>query len=85
MIKNKNIKFDKEQKIGAIGLRVKKWITYHGLSFNINTNLDYYKNINPCGLTNYKTTSLEALGIKLSEKNFDKIYLKFFLKGLKIL
>ena len=37
--KSNNISFDKEKKIGAIGLRIKKWITYHGLSFNINPDL----------------------------------------------
>ena len=39
--KSNNISFDKEKKIGAIGLRIKKWITYHGLSFNINPCLLY--------------------------------------------
>ena len=39
--KSNNITFDKEKKIGAIGLRIKKWITYHGLSFNINPDLKY--------------------------------------------
>ena len=39
------IKLSKEKKIGAIGLRIKKWVTYHGLSFNLNPNLDYYNNI----------------------------------------
>ena len=37
-------KFSREEKIGAIGLRLKKWITYHGLSVNINPDLDYYNN-----------------------------------------
>ena len=37
--KNKNLKLKKEEKIGAIGLRIKKWVTYHGLSFNINPHI----------------------------------------------
>ena len=81
--KNKTVKLDKEEKIGAIGLRVKKWVTYHGLSFNLNPNLDYYKNIDACGLPKYYATSMEALGVKLSQENFDELYLKFFLKELK--
>jgi len=81
--KNKKVKLDKEEKIGAIGLRVKKWVTYHGLSFNLNPNLDYYKNIDACGLPQHKPTSMKALGVNLSQDNFDKLYLKFFLKGLK--
>ena len=73
----------KEKKIGAIGLRIKKWIAYHGLSFNINPNLTYYQNIDACGLKNYSVTSLSDLGIELSQKQFDKIFLSYFIKGLK--
>jgi len=78
VIKSKGKKLLKEKKIGAIGLRVKKWITYHGLSFNINPNLNFYKNINPCGLSNYATTSLKELNIDLSNKEFDKLFEKNF-------
>ena len=81
--KNKGVKLKKEEKIGAIGLRIKKWVTYHGLSFNLNPNLEYYDNIDPCGLNEYSTTSMEKLNIKLSQENFDKSYLKYFLQGLK--
>ena len=77
------IKLSKEKKIGAIGLRIKKWITYHGLSFNIDPDLTYYKNIEPCGLKNYSTTSLKELGVKLSKKEFDQIFLDIFNKELK--
>ena len=73
----------KEKKIGAIGLRIKKWVTYHGLSFNINPNLKYYQNIHACGLKNYSATSLDDLGIDLSKKKFDKIFLDYFSIGLK--
>jgi len=52
-------KFTKEEKIGAIGLRLKKWITYHGLSFNINPKMNNYQYINACGLRNFKNTSLK--------------------------
>ena len=83
VIKNKKITLEKEKKIGAIGLRVKKWITYHGLSFNLNPDLNYYKNIEPCGLSNQSVTSLKSLGINLSQDTFDKLYLRFFLKELK--
>ena len=81
--KNKTVKLEKEEKIGAIGLRVKKWVTYHGLSFNLNPNLNYYNYIDACGLPKYHTTSMKALGVNLSQKHFDDLYLRFFLKGLK--
>ena len=83
--KNKKVKLEKEKKIGAIGLRVKKWVTYHGLSFNLNPNLDYYKNIDACGLPKHYATSMKALGVNLSQETFDELYLKFFLRGLKYL
>ena len=75
-------KFNKEEKIGAIGLRLKNWVTYHGLSFNINPDMQNYEFINPCGLENYKNTSLKELGIKIKENKFDKEFSQIFLKNL---
>ena len=82
VIKSKGKKLSKEKKIGAIGLRLKKWITYHGLSFNINPDLKFYKNINACGLKNYSSTSLKDLDTNLSNKEFDTIFKKYFVKEL---
>ena len=76
-------KFSREEKIGAIGLRLKKWITYHGLSFNINPDMHNYDFIKACGLDNFKNTSLKELGIHIKEKKFDKEFAKIFLKNLK--
>ena len=78
-------KFSKEEKIGAIGLRLKNWITYHGLSFNINPDMRNYNFINSCGLKNFKNTSLQELGIKINENKFDEEYSEIFLNNLKIL
>ena len=77
------VKLSKEKKIGAIGLRIQKWITYHGLSFNIDPDLTYYKNIKACGLTNYSATSLRELGVNLSQKEFDQILINILDKNLK--
>jgi lipoyl(octanoyl) transferase len=49
----------KERKICAIGIRCSRWITMHGLAFNVNTNLDYFNNIIPCGIQNKQVTSLK--------------------------
>ena len=81
--KSNNITFDKEKKIGAIGLRIKKWITYHGLSFNINPDLKYYNYIHSCGLKEYQNTSMEELGIKLEQSEFDTKFKKIFIEKLK--
>ena len=78
-------KFSKEQKIGAIGLRLKNWITYHGLSFNINPDMKNYKYINACGLQNFRNTSLEELGININENRFDEEFSQIFLKNLNSL
>ena len=82
VIKSQGNKLLKEKKIGAIGLRMKKWITYHGLSFNINPDLKYYENINACGLINYSSTSLKDLCINLTNKEFDKMFKKNFISEI---
>ena len=83
VIKNNKIAFDKEKKIGAIGLRVKKWITYHGMSFNINPDLRYYDYIHSCGLKEFENTSMEELGIKLDQGEFDEYFKNIFIDKLK--
>ncbi len=66
----------KTRKICAIGIRTSRWVTMHGLAFNVNTDLSYYELINPCGFTDKSATSLKAeLG-----KNIDKEEVKSKLK-----
>jgi len=50
---------EKARKICAFGVRCSRWITMHGLAFNVNTNLDYFKNIVPCGINDKDVTSLQ--------------------------
>ncbi len=71
--------FDKEnneKKIAAIGIRVRKWVSFHGLSVNINPNLEHFKGIVPCGISEYGVTSLKELGINISPYEFDEIFLR---------
>jgi len=60
-----------ESKIAAIGIRIKKWVTYHGISLNVAPDLSHYAGIVPCGINNFGVTSLAALGIDVSMKEVD--------------
>ena len=70
------------KKVAAIGVRVKKWIAYHGFSININNDLNKYKAIIPCGINDKGVTSLEKIN-KQSYKNFDKKLIENFILNLK--
>ncbi len=59
----------KESKIAAIGLRVSKGVVYHGVSLNITTNLEHYKGIVPCGISDFGVTSLSDIGIVCTFKD----------------
>jgi lipoyl(octanoyl) transferase len=64
-----------EDKIAAIGLRVRSWVTWHGLSFNIDPNLSHFNAINPCGNVDQRfgVTSLHALGYTVSLAEVDMV------------
>ncbi len=71
-------KSKKSKKISAIGIKVKKWIAYHGFSLNINNDLTQYDKIIPCGIKNKGITSLKRSGIN-DYKNINKIIVNEFL------
>ena len=71
-------KGDNSMKIAAIGIRVKKWIAYHGFALNISNDLEKYKKIVPCGIRDKGITSLKNMGIK-NYQNINEIIAKKFL------
>ena len=52
-----------EEKIAAIGVRVRRWVTYHGVALNVDPELDHYRGIVPCGIAEHGVTSLARLGV----------------------
>ena len=68
----------KSLKIAAIGIKVRKWIAYHGFSLNISNDLSKYKVIVPCGIRGKGITSLKEMGIN-NHKKVDKIIIEKFL------
>jgi lipoyl(octanoyl) transferase len=62
-----------EAKIAALGIRVRKWVTFHGIALNINPNLSHYAGIVPCGIRGFGVTSLHSLGVKASMEEVDAV------------
>ena len=71
-INSRKIVNKERHKIASIGIRVRKKISFHGISVNINPNLDFFDKIVPCGLENSKATSAKELGVKVSYDDFDE-------------
>ena len=71
-----------EDKIAAIGIRLKKWVSLHGISINVEPELDHFSGIVPCGVQNHGVTSLVDLGLPVTmndldielQKNFEEIF-----------
>jgi len=60
-----------EAKIGAIGVRVRRWVTLHGFAVNLAPDLSHYGGIVPCGIAEFPVTSAEALGKSVAPETFD--------------
>ena len=74
----------RENKIAALGIRVRKWVSFHGMAINVNPDLSHYAGIGPCGISEHGVTSLAALGKDVTlevldaelKRQFDKIVWK---------
>ena len=74
---------DEVKKIAAIGIRVSKWIAYHGFAININNDLENYKKIIPCGISDKGVTNLKNI-LDQDYSNLSDILIKNFISNLKI-
>ncbi len=62
-----------ESKIAAIGVRIRRWVSYHGIAVNINPDLSHFGGIVPCGIAEHGVTSLKDLGVDVSMDKFDEV------------
>ncbi len=71
-----------EEKIAAIGIRLRKWVSFHGISINVDPDLSHFDGIVPCGISDYGVTSLVDLGLPVTmpdldvalQRSFDKVF-----------
>lgn len=70
----------REDKIAAIGIRVRKWVTFHGISINVEPELSHYKGIIPCGVEGHGITSLVDLGLPITMEDLDIVLKQEFEK-----
>ena len=67
-----------EDKVAAIGLRLRKWVSFHGISINVEPDLDHFTGIVPCGISEYGVTSLVDLGLPVTMTDVDSALRKTF-------
>lgn len=61
-----------EKKIAAIGVRVRHWVSYHGIAINVEPDLSHFDGIVPCGISEYGVTSLADLGLQITKNELDQ-------------
>ena len=71
-----NTRDGREAKIAAIGIRVRKWVSFHGISLNVEPDLSHFGGIVPCGIRDYGVTSLADLGLEVSMEEVDAALMK---------
>lgn len=60
-----------EAKVGALGVRIRRWVTYHGFSVNLAPELSHFSGIVPCGIADFPVTSLDEMGVTARQGRFD--------------
>lgn len=70
-----------EAKIAALGIRLRKWVTFHGIAINVSPDLSHYAGIVPCGIRDYGVTSIKAMGVNASMADVDAVLKEEFEKA----
>jgi lipoyl(octanoyl) transferase len=70
-VERKGVGWSREDKIAALGVKLRKWVSFHGVSLNVEPNLDDFAGIVPCGLTEHGVTSLVDLGLPVTMDEAD--------------
>jgi lipoyl(octanoyl) transferase len=73
-----------EEKIAAIGVRVRRWVTYHGLALNVDPELEHYRGIVPCGIAEHGVTSLAELGTAATMEEVDAALRRAFAEVFEV-
>ena len=68
----------RDDKIAAVGVRVRRWVTYHGVSLNVDPDLSHYDGIVPCGIRDHGVTSLDDLGLPITMAEVDQELMRCF-------
>ena len=68
----------REDKIAAIGIRVRRWVTFHGIALNVDPVLEHFSGIVPCGISDQGVTSLADLGITATMAEVDSVLRREF-------
>ena len=69
-----------EAKIAALGIRVRKWVAYHGIAINVDPDLSHFSGIVPCGISQFGVTSMKKLGVDVAMDEVDNVLVDEFIK-----
>lgn len=77
-VKREPFSLGKEDKIGALGIRLRKWVSFHGISINVEPELEHFNGIVPCGISQHGVTSLVDLGLPVTMADLDGVLTRKF-------
>lgn len=80
VVRDEGLPTEREDKIAAIGIRLHKWVSFHGISINVNPDLEHFSGIVPCGIDEHGVTSFADLGTSITMDELDEVLREEFEK-----